>query len=435
MGRNKTTRVLEVYLNKNLVGTYTKSQKGSIAFQYAASWLSHPSPISLSYSLPLTEAPYTGEKVSAFFENLLPEGPETRRKIAQNLGAEGTEAFDLLRVMGRDCVGALQFLEEGSPPPKSRKVEAEPVTDKKIEESLKNLPSQPLGLRKDRDFRISITGVQGKLAYLRNDGKWMIPLGSTPTSHILKPPMGIVGNGIDLSTSVENEWLCLKIAEYLGLETARAEIHRFGDRKVLAVERFDRKWSPDKRFLERIHQEDLCQAFGIPSVKKYESDGGPGIPKIMRFLNASDDRVEDRHSFFKAQLIYFILGAIDGHAKNFSLFVTPTGFKLTPVYDIISVYPALADRQIEIKEARQAMSVGDGRKYKLRDIYGRHWEQTARKSGLSEKDLKRITDELREKIAAGLRNHVALPKGFPEKILEQIIEGTEKAAQRLPHGL
>lgn len=429
MGRKRINQTLKVYLNERHVGNYQRSSTGAIQFQYTQSWLDDENSFAISYSLPLIETPYKGDKVSAFFENLLPEGMETRNKIAENLGAESPAVFDLLRAIGKDCVGALQFIEEGETPPQKQKVQGRPVTDKQIAESLKNLPYQPLGLKKDQDFRISIAGVQNKLAYLKLKGKWMIPQRSTPTSHIIKPAMGVLPNGIDLTTSTENEWLCLKIAEYLGLKIAQADVCSFNDQKTLVVERFDRKWTKDKQTLLRIPQEDLCQAFGISSAKKYESDGGPSISDIMHFLNASDYRDEDRKSFFRAQIVYFLLAAIDGHAKNFSLFLTPTGFNLTPVYDVISVYPALADRQIEIKEAKLAMSVGNGRKYKLRDILRRHWEQTAQKCGLSQKELDEIIEDLKGKISLGLKNKIVVPSEFPEKIYNEIIEGVEKCAK------
>ena len=431
MGRKRTDQTLKVYLNESHVGDYKQSSTGAVGFQYTPSWLDQDNSFAISYSLPLIETPYKGDKVSAFFENLLPEGMETRKKIAENLGAESHQVFDLLRTIGKDCVGALQFIEEGEAPPKKQKVKALPITTGQIEESLRKLPYQPLGLKKDQDFRISIAGIQNKLAYLKVKGKWMIPQGSTPTSHILKPAMGILPNGIDLTTSTENEWLCLKIAEYLGLKTAHADICRFNDQKALVVERFDRKWSADCQYLSRVHQEDLCQAFGVSSARKYESDGGPGIPDIMRFLNASDYRDEDRKTFFRAQIVYFLLAAIDGHAKNFSLFLTPTGFSLAPIYDVISVYSALSDRQIEIKEAKLAMSVGNGRKYRLKDIFKRHWEQTAQKCGFSRNDLDEIIEDLEGKISAGLKNKIDVPDDFPGKIVHEIIEGVEKTAQKL----
>jgi serine/threonine-protein kinase HipA len=253
----------------------------------------------------------------------------------------------------------------------------------------------------------------------------------TPTTHIFKPALGRLPNGIDLSESVENEWFCLKLAEYLGLSVAQAEIMDFDGLTCLVVERFDRQWSRDKKRLLRIPQEDLCQALGIPWSRKYQSDGGPGIVDIMDFLNASDQRARDRAQFMRAQICFFLLGAIDGHAKNFSISLLPTGFRITPIYDVMTVLPALAARQIEPKKAKLAMSVGDGKHYRLSEIQRCQWEQTAQKSGFSKKDLDLLIQDLSVRIqkiddfANGLRKKVSL------KLVNPVLAGIKKHGKAL----
>ncbi len=238
--------------------------------------------------------------------------------------------------------------------------------------------------------------------------------------------MGILHNGIDLTTSVENEWLCLKICAHLGLPVANAEIATFGDQKCLVVERFDRKWTSRK--VLRVPQEDLCQALGFPSSKKYQFEGGPGLVRIMTLLNASDERKKDRANFMRSQLIFFLLAATDGHAKNFSLFLTKNGFRLTPFYDVMSAFPAATKRQIQIQKATLAMSVA--KRYKLKEIVRRHYVAAAKEAGFSQRELNEIIDELKESVPT-LADQIDMPKGFPDEIFTQVFGGLEKQLRRL----
>jgi serine/threonine-protein kinase HipA len=394
MGRHGKQTRLQVVLNGERVGILARDAQVGMEFTYDPEWLGSAESIPVSQSLPLRETPYRGAPVEAYFDNLLPDNEDIRRRIAERMATEGRGTMDLLAAIGRDCIGALQFIPEGERAGKHGPVQGEPLSERDIANILRNLKSAPLGLDRETEFRISIAGAQEKTALLWWDDRWHRPKGMTPTTHILKPAMGKLPNGIDMSTSVANEWLCLKLAEYFGLPVAQAEIKEFDGIACLAVERFDREWSADKKRLNRIPQEDLCQALGVPWSRKYQSDGGPGIVSVMDFLNASDRREQDRERFIRAQLVFFLLAAIDGHAKNFSITLLPTGFRLTPVYDVMTVLPALATRQIESKQAKLAMSVGDGKHYRIGEIYRRHWEQTAKKAGFSQNALKILIDDL-----------------------------------------
>ena len=234
-----------------------------------------------------------------------------------------------------------------------------------------------------------------------------------------------------MSTSVENEWLCAEIVGAFHLDAAKTEIARFGQQKCLVVERFDREWSKDKKLLHRVPQEDLCQALGIGSVRKYESDDGPGIKEIMGFLNTSDRAEEDRTTFLKTQVVFFLLAAVDGHAKNFSIFHTQTGFRLTPLYDILSAHPMIATNQLQQGRAKLAMAIGKARHYRLSKIHHRHWLETAKACSFPERKMRRILDEVcaeaDELIAKGIR----LPRGFPKRLYDNIISGLEKSLSRL----
>jgi hypothetical protein len=220
--------------------------------------------------------------------------------------------------------------------------------------------------RDDDAFRISLAGAQEKTAFLRNGDAWMVPHGTTPTTHIFKLPMGIRMDGIDLSTSVENEWLCSEIIREFGIDVARCRMESYGSYRVLVVERFDRRLSSSGTWWLRLPQEDFCQATGTPPGLKYESDGGPGMRRIMDVLLGSTNAEKDRLTFFRTQMLFWVLGAIDGHAKNFSVFLEAGGsYRLAPLYDILSAYPY---------DGRRAWAFADAED---QDGNGRLWREPA----------------------------------------------------------
>lgn len=419
MPRKRQHAPLRVLMNNRLIGHFSKEPGGAVEFRYEESWIDRESAIPVSLSLPLREDAYRGTPVLAVFENLLPDSDALRRRVAGKVGAEGTDAYSLLAKIGRDCVGALQFLprdvdlETGD----TTRIDGIPVSDQEIEDLLKNLVQAPLGLGRDEDFRISVAGAQEKTALLWHEGRWLKPRGTTPTTHLLKTQMGTLPNGLDLSLSVENEYYCLKLMEAFGLPVNAAEIRMFGQTKALVVERFDRRWTRDGRLL-RLPQEDCCQALSVPPTLKYQSDGGPGMVAILRFLQGSDSPAVDQMRFLKAQMIFWLIGATDGHAKNFSLFLRPEGrFSLTPLYDVLTAQPSLEARQIEKKQMKLAMSVGDSRHYVLNRIAGRHFRQTAKKAGVPNALVENAIVEIREHAEPALRAvETLLPASFPESI-------------------
>ena len=239
----------------------------------------------VSLSLPLREDRYIGAPVLAVFDNLLPDNTAIRRAVAERVGAGGTDAFSLLAALGRDCVGALQFLPEGHEPGPAGIIDGHPISDAEIADLIGNLAVSPLGLRRDDDFRISIAGAQEKTALLRHKGRWLKPIGATPTTHIIKPQIGRLPNGIDLSNSVENEYFCLKLLDALGVLSANVEMATFGGRRVLIVERFDRLVTHDKRLL-RVPQEDCCQALSVPWTNNTKMRVAQGCADIQLLAEA-----------------------------------------------------------------------------------------------------------------------------------------------------
>ncbi len=421
MGRKRSYTPLNVFLNSRLVGQFVREPSGGVSFAYARDWLEWEHRMPVSLSLPLQENRYSGAPVLAVFDNLLPDSDVIRRRVAERVGAEGVDAFSLLSQIGRDCIGALQFLPDGQEPQPMSELTGEPVDEAQIGAILSDLDLAPLGIRRENDFRISVAGAQEKTALLRKDGQWIEPTGTTPTTHIIKPQIGRLPNGMDLSDSVENEYFCLKLMEAFGLRAANVEMAQFGDKKALVVERFDRRWTSDGRLI-RLPQEDCCQALSIVPTQKYQNEGGPGIPDIMDLLLGSDDPNKDRYDFFKANVLFWLLGATDGHGKNFSVSLLPGGrFRMTPLYDVLTVQPTVDARQIERKYFKLAMNFGNSNHYKVANIVGRHIVETGVKSGFSRAVVQRLFEELQETSHAIIEaTFNQLPEGFPEALLASI---------------
>ena len=422
MPRRRQHAPLGVYLNNRLVGHLTKAASGAIGFQYDGDWLGSEHALPVSLSLPLREDAYRGAPVAAVFENLLPDSDALRRRVAEKVGARGTDAYSLLAAIGRDCVGALQFIADGNEViDTSATIEGEAVDDAAIEKLLRSLTQAPLGLSRDDDFRISVAGAQEKTALLWHDGHWLKPHGTTPTTHLFKPQIGQLPNGIDLSNSVENEFYCLKLLEAFGMRVNAAEIRTFGETKALVIERFDRRWARDGRLL-RLPQEDCCQALSVPPSAKYQSDGGPGMVAVLDLLKGSDTPADDQRAFIKAQLLFWLIGATDGHAKNFSIFLGSGGsFHLTPLYDVLTAQPSLDARQIERKQMKMAMSVGKSRHYRFEEIHGRHFIQTGEEAGLPKGLVRGVIGEITGIAGkATARTETSLPADFPAFIHESV---------------
>ena len=299
-----------------------------------------------------------------------------------------------------------------------------PIDDDYIARKIGDLNATPLGVDEDEEFRISLAGAQEKTAFLLWNDKWHVPHGTTATTHIMKPQIGMLPSGIDLSHSVENEYLCMKLAQAFGLPAANVTIADFKDTRVLVVERFDRLWTKDGRLL-RLPQEDCCQALSVPPTRKYESDGGPGMPAVLDLLKASDDPDTDRRLFLKAQIMFWVLAATDGHAKNFSIFLQPGGrFRLTPLYDVMSVQPGFDAGQFRKNQMKFALAVGDNRHYLVYEIMPRHFVETAAKSGVPSAFVQSIFDELAGSADAVIHQAMnGLPSGFPQELAESIVGG------------
>lgn len=431
---------LDVYMNGFKVGEYQRDKNGANTFSYDANWLDSPGRRSLSLSLPLRPDAYHGPQVYNFFDNLLPDSREIRERIVARFKADSTEPFDILSRVGRDCVGAIQLMPQGSEPPAIKKIDCSPLTEHQIAKMLQGYrANKPLGMLDDtQDFRISLAGAQEKTALLFHKGQWCLPHHSTPTTHIIKLPIGEIRSHdrvIDMTHSVENEYLCLKIAKAFGFDTAECQIIMPDGIKALAVKRFDRKMAADNSWIMRLPQEDFCQVSGISGARKYEVDGGPGISTIMKeLLGAANPRLA-RETFMRTQVLFWLLGATDGHAKNFSIFLERQDqYRLTPLYDILSAFPAISKKGLHEKDLRLAMSLkgSSGRKTECRRIGPKHFINTANEVGFPLSSMEQILLEMGS-ITEAVITQVAteLPTGFPGFIAEPIFEGMRRYSQRL----
>jgi serine/threonine-protein kinase HipA len=434
MPRRRTHAPLNVLINNRLCGRLEKQAGGAISFQYDPDWLAWAPAFPISLSLPLREAAWRGEAVVAVFDNLLPDNAHVRRQVAECTGADGVDAYSLLGQIGRDCVGAMQFLPDGETADALQPIQGAPIGEEEIESLLANLARVPLGIDPEQEFRISVAGAQEKTALLRHEGQWMRPVGTTPTTHILKPQLGEIPTSsgvIDLSDSVENEHYCLTLLEAFGLPVATTEIATFGARRVLVVERFDRRRRGDQ--LLRLPQEDFCQALSVPSSRKYQRDGGPGAAHIMAKLQEGDDPLSDQAKVLKSQIIFWLIGATDGHSKNFSIFLRPGGrFELTPFYDVLSAQPAFDAKRIPHQAFTVAMSAGAHPHYRILDIHGRHFVETAKAAGLGPTVTRRVIEEVAASaVMAADQALEKMPPSFPEAIHASVATAIKARLPRL----
>lgn len=428
---------LAVWVNGIHAADWTASSRGD-ELQYTDEWVRSRlgRPISLSLPFNLDNQPIRGDRVRYYFDNLLPDTETLRQKIQLRYGTATQDPFDLLASVGRDCVGAVQLLPPGERPTDVQSVNFKELSEREIEVALREIKSTPaLSGEEELDFRISIAGAQEKSAFLFHNGSWCRPLGSTPSTHIFKLPLGLIG-GIqaDMRGSVENEWLSARILHHYGVPVANCELARFGEQKVLIVQRFDRALSRTGKYWLRYVQEDFCQALAVPSSLKYESSGGPGISEIAGILQNSANRDIDLATFLRAQLIFWALAAGDGHAKNFSLRILMGGkFSLTPLYDVLSFWPIIGDapNKHPYKKAKLAMAlIGKNRHYRISEIRRKHFNDTAAKIGLGDaeaiiKDVVARTPYVADQLSG------ELPKDFPEQISKPILDGLQRSIASL----
>jgi serine/threonine-protein kinase HipA len=347
---------LNVFLHHKKIGVLTQTDGGILSFQYDEEHIASNG-LAISLCMPISEKPFNHEITKAFFSGILPD--ETPRKtLAAFLGISNKNSFALLEAIGGECAGALSL----RPPDYSwsnTDKEPEILDAKRLKEVLELIKRRPM-LAGEDGVRLSLAGAQNKLAVGYIDGKIAILKGNTPTTHILKPMI----DGI--KDSVQNELFCMRLAKTMGINVPHTSIINVTDVPCYLVERYDRTIIGG--LTTRIHQEDFCQAHGVPPELKYEREGGPSIEKCLTTLRQNSlQPAADIIQFIKILTFNFLIGNADAHGKNYSLLYKDRKPQLAPAYDILSteIYPDLSKKM--------AMKIGG--EYKPNLICLRHWHQ------------------------------------------------------------
>jgi serine/threonine-protein kinase HipA len=403
-------RTLDVYLYRELVGHLIQNDGGHMVFDYAESWLQRPAAMPLSHSLPLRQKRFTRKECRGYFAGVLPE--ESKREIiARNLGISERNDYAMLERIGGECAGAVTFVPAG---------EALPAPDDhyralsapELAGILRELPRRPL-LAGETGIRLSLAGAQDKIA-VRVEGEAIsLPLGGAPSTHILKPAVE------RFAGVVFNEAYCMRLAAAVGLPVAKTEIRRVDDIEYLLVERYDRmhRQGPEGVALERLHQEDFCQALDIVSENKYQKEGGPSLKQCFALLRAvSSAPVLDLARLLDAVIFNFLVGNNDAHGKNFSLLYrgadsASLDTRLAPLYDVVSTryYPELT-RDL-------AMKIGG--EYSSDKISKANFEQLAEDAGLAKPIVRRRVPELAEVVISNL-DKTGIGHSVAEALAKQI---------------
>ncbi|MFA4935811.1 MAG: type II toxin-antitoxin system HipA family toxin [Candidatus Methanoperedens sp.] len=371
--------LLDVFLNNELIGHLWLDQKRKFAFQYTAEWVRDSRATSISLSLPLREQLFSDDEAHPFFSNLLPEA-DIRRVIASKLGISEKNDFALLEIMGGECAGAVSVLPRGVLP--TTENEYKEIDDTTLHEIVTDLPHKPL-MAGEEGIRLSLAGAQNKLPIYIDNDKISIPIGSAPSTHILKTPMR------DREGTVENETFCMMLAHKIGLPVPAVMIRRNSD-TLYVIQRYDRRIELNGK-ISRIHQEDFCQALCIPPDQKYQSEGGPSLRDCFDLLKKqSISPAVDQKTLISWVVFNVLIGNADAHAKNISILFTDKGPRLAPFYDLLCtmVYPDLNEKL--------AMKVGGENRPEW--IQLRHWERFAEEINIKPKLVLKIVESMASNI-------------------------------------
>ncbi|MBI5528664.1 MAG: type II toxin-antitoxin system HipA family toxin [Deltaproteobacteria bacterium] len=359
-------RRLVVYLNGERVGTLDQDDDGLLVFRYGPEWLGRSNAVPLSRSLPLRSEPFSGRHARPFFAGILPdEGP--RRQIAAVLGISEDNDFAMLERLGGECAGAVSLWPEGAEPPPAGEQRVRELDEQELWEIIVALPHRPL-MAGHEGVRLSLAGSQEKLPIVVRGTGIALPLGSTPSTHIIKPePERFPG-------LVANEVLCMTLAGEIGLNVARTAARRVGGKPCIVVERYDRI-SAAEGGIVRAHQEDFCQALGLPPERKYQQEGGPPVRDCISLLRQwSTAPVLDVRDFIDGLVFNALIGNADAHGKNYSITYRGAERRLAPFYDLVCTlaWPDLS--------RRPAMKIGGSDS--IRAITAAHWKKMSQETRL-----------------------------------------------------
>ena len=410
-----TERLIAV-ANGNVMGYLTRHERVRLIFSYDEAWRRASGAYPISLSMPLVGAEYGHAVIEPWLWGLLPDNENVLARWARRFQVSARSAFSLLRATGEDCPGGVQF----APPDRvdrllgARTPDVDWLTEEQVGARLRVLNEDGSAWRLPGDAgRFSLAGAQAKTALYFGEGRWGVPRGPTPTTHILKPPIpGFPGH-------CANEHLCLTLARALGVPAARSRVRWFGEETVLVVERYDRVSTADG--LTRVHQEDLCQALGLPPTAKYESDGGPGCGRMAHAIRTCSSRPgRDLRTFVRALALNWTIGGTDAHAKNFSLLIgAGGGASLAPLYDVASLLPYPGHY-----EPRLRLATRIGGEARLGYIQVRHWTRFSAEVGLPAAEVRALCETVAVDVADRLPGIVsaARAQGLEDAILGQLEE-------------
>lgn len=379
---------LLVHLNGEKVGTLDEDDSGLLEFRYAPAWTGKPGATPLSRSLPLQSGPFRGKRARPFFAGILPdEGP--RQQIAAILGISARNDFAMLERIGGECAGAVSLLLEDAPPPNAGETRVRELGEKELEDIVAELPRRPLMAGRE-GLRLSLAGSQPKLPVLIRDAVIALPLGNTPSTHIVKPePERFPG-------LVTTEVLCMTLAKVVGLNVPSVSIRSVANTPCIVVERYDRALEADGS-VTRVHQEDFCQALGFPPERKYQQEGGPLLRDCIGLLREwSTLAALDIRDFLDGLIFNVLIGNADAHGKNYSILYRGSDRRLAPFYDLICTlaWPELSKTP--------AMKIG--KSDSIETITPAHWQQMAQESRVGWPMLRERVADLCGKVVDGLRN-------------------------------
>lgn len=408
---------LSVVYETQVVATLQRNEDGSLELTYSdlARDIAEGR-VLLSASLPVRREPYRGAELIPFFEGLLPE-ELVRQRLAARLRIDAGDVFGFLREIGRECAGAFSIIPEGVDPVAAETEGVAWLSQNDLAEAIRDLAARPLGVEPGQDIRISLAGAQDKLVVVLADGRLGLPRGTTPSTHILKPAsqVAIGRRGRPAFPAlVSNEAFCMKLAELSGLAVPPVDLMMIDEEPALVVARYDRKTSDGRT--SRLHQEDFCQAIGVPTYRKYEKDGGPSLGDYFELIRRySGSVIDDEPQLMDRIAFHYLVGNADAHAKNFALLYPELGIaRLAPAYDILSTYV--------YGHLTHDMATSINGMYDSRGIQPIHWQKELARLGLRERLYASRLDRLAERV------HEALPlaiawvgeKGGDGRLVESI---------------
>ncbi len=406
---------LAVYMGSDYAGMLSCDNRQRFWFQYDPEWITRKDLPPLSLSMPLREEVYPDEKARPFFTNLLPES-FVREAVARKLGVSQRNEFALLEALGGECAGAITLL----PPGVATETDSgyRELSPEQFHELVRELPKRPF-LAGEEGIRLSLAGAQHKLPVYREGGRFFLPEGASPSSHIIKP------NIENIEQSVRNEAFCMALAERLGLRVPRVDVITT-PAELYLIERYDR-YRDENGKLQRLHQEDFCQALGLMAETKYESEGGPSLSDCFSLLDRfSINPALDKKALLNWVVFNYFIHNADAHAKNISLLLGFDEIRLAPFYDLMctGVYEGIHEKL--------AMKIG--KENRAQWIYARHWERMAQEVGIGAMLVLRTVKEMAKRIESAAEKvaseqHAAWGFASIVPVIQEVISRQVKHAE------